>query len=43
MLMRVRIREQINMSGIVVAICCGPRDEKDEVEEVFFRQLEETI
>lgn len=43
MLMRVRIREQINRSGIVVATCCRPPDEEDEVEEVFFRQLEETI
>lgn len=35
MQMRVRIREQTDMGGIVVAICCRPPDQEGEVEEVF--------
>lgn len=33
--MRVRIREQTNMDGIVVATCCRPPGQEDEVKEVF--------
>lgn len=36
--MKVRIREQSNMGGIVVEICCRPPDQEYEVEEAF-RQL----
>lgn len=31
------------MGGIVVAICYRHPDQEDELEEVFLRQLEETL
>lgn len=40
---RVRIREQTNMGGIVVPICYRPPDQEGELEEVFFRPLEEVL
>lgn len=39
----VRMEVWTSTGGVVVGVCCSPPDEEQEVDEVFFRHLEESL
>ena len=39
----VRIGGQTGAGDVVAGVCCRPPDEEEEVDEVFFRRLEESL
>lgn len=38
----IRIRKQTSMGDMVVVVCCRPPDQEEEVDGLFYKQLETT-